>query len=377
MQPATILAPNGGALYRDLRLDACRGIALWFIFLDHVPNNIMSWLTLRNYGFSDATEVFVFISGYTCMLTYGAALQRQGWLVTTVRALRRSWQIYVGFLLLVLFYLALVQAVSGGLYADHTNTRVFFDAPGATLLRVVTMQYTPVNTDILPTFVLFHLMFPALLWLLRRAATLTLAGSILVYGLVQAYGLNLSAWPNGKLFFNPLAWQLLFVFGAWYAQHGADRLKAVLRSPAVLTAAIIYLLFSLVVVLSWQVDAAGQFVPEALSDLLYPIDKSNLAPPRLMHFLALGVVAFHVVTRRWHGLFTPPIIASIRCGENSLPIYCISVLLSFLGHILLTNISSSIPMQIVVSLTGVAMMIGAATLITRATAIRGRGPKLF
>jgi hypothetical protein len=96
-----------------------------------------------------------------------------------------------------------------------------------------------------------------------------------------------------------------------------------------------------------------------------------------MHFLALGVIALHVVTRRWHGLFTPPIIASIRCGENSLPIYCISVLLSFLGHILLTDISSSIPMQIVVSLTGIAMMIGAATLITRATAIRGRGPKLF
>ena len=41
---------------RDLRIDACRGIALWFIFLDHVPNNIGTWLTLRNYGFSDARK---------------------------------------------------------------------------------------------------------------------------------------------------------------------------------------------------------------------------------------------------------------------------------------------------------------------------------
>jgi hypothetical protein len=53
---------------RDLRLDACRGLALWFIFIDHIPDNALAWLTLRNYGFSDATEVFVFVSGYTCML---------------------------------------------------------------------------------------------------------------------------------------------------------------------------------------------------------------------------------------------------------------------------------------------------------------------
>src|SRR3977135_1111050 len=56
---------------RDLRLDACRGLALWFIFIDHIPGNVFAWLTLRNYGFSDTTEVFVFVSGYTCMLAYG------------------------------------------------------------------------------------------------------------------------------------------------------------------------------------------------------------------------------------------------------------------------------------------------------------------
>ena len=58
---------------RDLRIDACRGLALWCIFLDHVPNNIGSWLTLRNYGFSDAAEMFMFVSGVTCALAYGAA----------------------------------------------------------------------------------------------------------------------------------------------------------------------------------------------------------------------------------------------------------------------------------------------------------------
>ena len=75
---------------RDLRLDAVRGLALWFTFVDHVPNNVLSWLTIRNYGFSDASEVFVFVSGYACMIAYGGALRKQGWATTVVRAIRRA-----------------------------------------------------------------------------------------------------------------------------------------------------------------------------------------------------------------------------------------------------------------------------------------------
>src|SRR3954454_9922355 len=93
---------------RDLRLDACRGLALWFIFIDHIPNNTLDWLTLRNYGFSDASEVFVFVSGYTCMLAYGDALRAQGWPTTVTRALRRGWEIYAAFLLLLIAYLIVI-----------------------------------------------------------------------------------------------------------------------------------------------------------------------------------------------------------------------------------------------------------------------------
>ncbi len=75
---------------RDLRLDACRGLALWFIFIDHIPNNALSWLTLRNYGFSDTSEVFVFVSGYTCMLAEGGGLTEEGWITIVARALRRG-----------------------------------------------------------------------------------------------------------------------------------------------------------------------------------------------------------------------------------------------------------------------------------------------
>jgi hypothetical protein len=80
---------------RDLRLDLFRGIALWLIFLDHIPSNIVNWITIRNYGFSDATEIFVFISGYTAAFVYGRAMRERGVVVASARILKRAWQVYV------------------------------------------------------------------------------------------------------------------------------------------------------------------------------------------------------------------------------------------------------------------------------------------
>src|SRR6202166_5419147 len=128
---------------RDLRLDACRGLALWFVFLDHIPNNALAWLTLRNYGFSDATEVFVFVSGYTCMLAYGGALREQGWPTTVTRALRRGWEIYAAFLLLLIAYFVLIWVLGGGSrYLDETHTGLFFDNHRTALVHAAILQYT-------------------------------------------------------------------------------------------------------------------------------------------------------------------------------------------------------------------------------------------
>src|SRR5687768_15222813 len=80
---------------RDLRLDLFRGLALWLIFVDHLPPNVLHWFTIRNYGFSDATEIFIFISGYTAAFVYGRAMLERGFLVSSARILKRVWQIYV------------------------------------------------------------------------------------------------------------------------------------------------------------------------------------------------------------------------------------------------------------------------------------------
>lgn len=362
---------------RDLRLDACRGLALWFVFIDHIPDNALAWLTLRNYGFSDTTEVFVFVSGYTCMLAYGGALREQGWPTIVTRALRRGWEIYAAFLLLLIVYFILIWAAGGGRFLDETNTRFFFGDPGVALLHAVMLQYTPVNTDILPTFVLLHLAFPVLLWFLIRSAAVTLAASLLLYLMVRIFGWHVPAWPTGELYFNPLAWQVLFVFGAWYADAGAGRLKTLVQSRAVLVLAVVYLAFSLAVTLSWQIKVLEELMPEALSKLIYPIDKSHLAPLRLLHFLSLAIVVSRLTPPDWHGLLKPWMTATIRCGENSLAMYCFGVLLSFMGFVILTRFSDTFAMQVAVSIAGIALMIAAATLLTWEAKNDRRGPKLF
>ena len=346
---------------RDLRIDACRGIALWFIFLDHVPNNIGTWLTLRNYGFSDAAEVFMFVSGVTCALAYGRAWRCEGWTGVFSRTLRRSWDIYIAFLLLTLACAILVHLA--GRIADESNMRILLDDPGATLARAAVLQYRPVNTDVLPVFVLLHLLFAPLLWLLLRAPNATLGASLALYVLVQAFGWTVPAWPNGHWAFNPLAWQLLVVLGAWWMINEDERARPWVTSRTTLMLAVLYLLFSFVIALSWRIKPLEALIPQALAELLYSMDKSNLDPLRLLHFLAVAVLAAWLVPRNWRGLTTPVMRGAIRCGQNSLPIYCLGVLLTFASHVVLLDISDGLAMQIVLSLGGVAAMIATATLL--------------
>jgi hypothetical protein len=371
-------APPGlNKLGRDLRLDACRGIALWFIFLDHVPGNIGSWLTLRNYGFSDTTEVFMFISGVTCALAYGKAQRREGWAGVITRTLRRSWDIYAAFLLLTVACAVMVHAAGGGQFADESNTRILLEQPGPALAHAMILQYRPVNSDVLPTFIVYHLLFAPLLWLLLRAPNAALAGSLLLYALVHIFGWAVPAWPHDDWFFNPLAWQALFVFGAWWGMGGGRMLWPLVQSRATLVLAVLYLAISFVIALSWSIKPLEAVIPQTLAKLIYPVDKSDLDLLRLLHFLAIAVLAARFVPRDWHGLMTPLMRGAIRCGENSLAIYCLGVLLALAGHMALVGLSDGLAMQVAVSFGGIAAMIAVATLLTWIMVRSKQRPGLF
>ena len=354
---------------RDLRLDLFRGLALWLIFLDHIPSNVVAWVTIRNYGFSDATEIFIFISGYTAAFVYGRAMLDRGFVVSSARILKRAWQIYVAHVFLFTIYLAEIAYVARGfqnpLYAEETGILDFLQQPDVTIVEALLLRFKPANMDVLPLYIVLLVLFPPILWLLQRRAALALAASVAIYALAWEFGWNLPAFPNGHWYFNPFAWQLLFVFGAWCALGGAEKLSMLLRSRVTVTIAVLYLLFAFLITLTWYFPRLEHmFVPKWLADHIYPIDKTNLDVLRFAHFLALAAVTVHFLPRDWPGLHSSLLRPAIICGQHSLEIFCLGVFLAFAAHFAKVEISGGIAMQILVSAMGIVAMIAAAALLT-------------
>jgi hypothetical protein len=370
--------PPAVSTERDLRLDLFRGLALWFIFLDHIPNNIASWLTVRNYGFSDATEIFIFISGYTAAFVYGRAMRDRGFVIASARILRRAWQIYVAHMFLFTIYMAQIAYVAASfenpLYAEEMNILDFLKQPDVTIVQALLLKFKPVNMDVLPLYIVLLVLFPPLLWLLHRQASLALGTSVLIYIVSWKFEWNLPAYPSGEWYFNPFAWQLLFVFGAWCATGGAQRLAPVLRSPITVILAAAYILFALGLYLTIYFPQFGVYVPKWLTDAIYPIDKTNLDVLRFAHFLALAAITVYFIPKDWPGLKSRIFRPAILCGQHSLEIFCLGVFLSFAGHFVHVELTGGAGMQIVISFVGILIMIATAWLISWYKEVEGRSP---
>jgi hypothetical protein len=363
---------------RDLRLDLFRGIALWLIFLDHIPSNIVNWITIRNYGFSDATEIFVFISGYTAAFVYGRAMRERGVVVASARILKRAWQVYVAHVFLFAIYMAEISYVAASfenpLYGEEMGIFDFLRQPDITLVQALLLKFKPANMDVLPLYIVLLAGFPPMLWVLLRAPTVGLGASLLLYLLTWNFGWNLPAYPNGSWVFNPFAWQLLFVFGAWCGLGGVKRLAPLIRSPATLVLAVVYLLFAGAIALTWYIPGAEHFVPKWLEDWMYPIDKTNLDVLRFAHFVALAVLTVRLVPQQWSFLHSIWLRPAILCGQHSLEIFCLGVFLSFAGHFAMVEINEGIGMQVAVSLLGIVTMVATAALISWYKRVEGRSP---
>jgi hypothetical protein len=98
-----------------------RGVANWQIFINHIPNNILSWITTENYGFSDAADLFIFISGYTAAFVYARIMLERGTLAAGTRILRRAWQIYVAQVILFCIYAAGIGHLALGFHDPNLD----------------------------------------------------------------------------------------------------------------------------------------------------------------------------------------------------------------------------------------------------------------
>ena len=225
----------------DLRLCLLLGIAAWFLFLDHIPHNAVSLLTMRNFGFSGATDLFVFVGGYTAAILYGKMMLERGLIVSATRIFKRLWQLYAAYVVLFVIYIDLIGYVARKSAAPELisefNVSGIVDHTIRTLIYGLLLQAKPLNLDVLQLFIVLMAFFPVVLFGMMRRPNLTAAGSIVLYIAARHFDWNLSAYPDGHWYFNPFCWQLLFVSGAWFALSGARTMRAIgslqeLASPA-------------------------------------------------------------------------------------------------------------------------------------------------
>ncbi|WP_234682856.1 OpgC domain-containing protein [Bradyrhizobium monzae] len=345
---------------RDLRLDLFRGIANWAIFLDHIPDNVVNWITTRNYGFSDAADLFVFISGYTASFVYARMMLERGFIVGATRLTKRVWQLYVAHIILFVIYIASISYLAlrfgDSEMINEFNVAGLVDNATETLRQGLFLRFKPLNLDVLPLYIVLMGLFPPVLWFMLRKPDLTMALSIILWLTARHFSLNLNAYPAGQWYFNPYCWQVLFVFGAWCAMGGARRSMTLINSPITLWLCLGYLLFALVMTMAGRFPTLGGMFPEWLFSAFNPNDKTNLAPYRFLHFVVIVIMVIRFVPKDWPGLewkiFDPVIV----CGQQSLAVFCVGVFLSFVGHFELSMSSGSLFAQLFVSIAGIAIM---------------------
>ena len=104
----------------------------------------------------------------------------------------------------------------------------------------------------------------------------------------------------------------------------------------------------------------GALFPTWLVDTFNTNDKTNLAPYRFLHFVALAFLVTRFVRKDWPGLEWKIFDPLLKCGQLSLQVFCVGVFLSFAGHFVLMMSYGSLWSQIWVSMTGLAIMTAVA-----------------
>ncbi len=347
---------------RDLRIDFFRGIALWWIFMDHIPDNWVAQFSLRNFALCDATEVFVLLAGYAAGLAYGRSMDRHGWLFAGADVLRRAWVLYVAHIFLFVVFSAQVSysatALDRSEYLDEIHLDVLAEAPYRAMLEALFLTFQPAYLNILPMYVVLLAMFAVVMPLLRVPLLLFVL-SLSVYTAVRITGYNLPSWTGGGWYFNPLAWQLLFVIGSILSYSPP---KLPVRPVLIDVVSVLVVVMGIGLLwLIWPYPEITSKISAGAARILLSVDKEGLHPMRLLSILALAWLVSRTVSahaawlRKW---FAQPIVL---CGQHSLPVFCAGIFLSFLGRLAMEE-RAGWAVQAAVNMAGIAAMVAVGAL---------------
>ncbi len=326
-------APSqAGKRKRDVRLDFFRGICLFIIFVAHMIGNPWAdWIPAK-FGFSDATEIFVFCSGMASAIAFGAAFRNHGYLVGGGRILYRIWQVYWAHISVFLINLAIMIVIDwhlgGDSYIRGLLMQHFFNENArSAIVGLLTLQFVPPYFDILPMYLVILIFVPLVMWLSTFGRGYVAA---FVIGLWLISNFNLThlprePWGDDVWFFNPFAWQLIFFTGfafmsGWLPPPPVDR-RLIWISAIILLACVP---FDWAPLLNrFQIFQDGR---EALAPV---INKTNFGILRFIHFLALAYLSFVAVGEGGRRLKGPLVRVICKVGQQSLGIFIAGLVLSF------------------------------------------------
>ena len=323
---------------RDLRVDFFRGVALWWIFVDHIPDNWVAQFSLRNFAFCDSTEVFVLLAGYAGGLVYGRAMDRRGWVFGAADVLKRAWTLYIAHIFLFVVFSAQVSYSATALdradYLEEIGLDVMADAPYRAMLEALTLHYQPAYLNILPMYIALLTLFAFVLPLLRWPVILG-ALSFALYATARLTGLNLPSWTGNGWYFNPFAWQLLFILGAILAYKPGARPRG---TPVLDVICGVFVVASaLLIQFVFPHPELAALVPGRIARVMLSVDKEALHPLRLVSILCLTWLVARVVPAGAQWLNTRLAHIFVLMGQHSLAVFCSGIFLSFLGRLVMED----------------------------------------
>ena len=355
---STVMA-NLAAFSHDARPYLVLGIANWSIFVVHIPDNVANLVTMRNLGFSGPADMFVFVVGYGVAVIYGKMALERGFVVAATRILHRLWRLYAAYVVLFVIYIDTIAYVASQEMAPEIindyNISDILEHPLRILVRGLVLQEEPMSLDILQLMIPLMAFFPLALWGLLRRPNLTVLASIALYFAARYFDWNFRIYPDRDWAFNPFCWQFMMVLGGWFAVAGAPG-RALHGMSWLRPLAAAYLLLAMVVTLAQHLPAIAAHLPDFVLDAFGGHDKQNLPPYRVLHFLAVALIATHLVPADHPVLRFRTLQPIIKCGEEWLAVFCVGVFLSLAGHIILITGPNLVIMQIAVVLAGFAAM---------------------
>jgi hypothetical protein len=320
---------------REIEIDAARGLMLVWMTLTHLPTALTPWVN-QPLGYISASEGFIFLSALFTGRIYYRLLTREGLGKMNAKLLLRALRLYGCHVMLLFcaFLIAAHYALGAQRQALYNLLDFYFAAGPARAIRdALLLVYRPPLLDIIPLYIIFLVLSPAVIfaatrvkwkWILGGSLALWLGAQLglreACYGFLAQYvGLRIPLNEMGA--FNLWAWQLVWVLGMWCGVRWskndlpiAEWARRTWIPAAFVSAALLILRY--MQLFGLDLGRSATFV-----------DKWHLGALRLINFAAVAMLLI-----RFRAVVKPLAIRPlVLMGQSSLQVFCTHFLFCFVG----------------------------------------------